>query len=404
MKFAKLFTFCISFLVSSSFISVAKSNQINWIKSSIETAAFQLNLTAQKLQNSSDTNSFPRSADKGKLKLVDSKDWTSGFFPGSLWYAYELTGNKKLAEHARNYTNKLFDIQYYKDNHDVGFMMLCSYGNAIRLNPNKGDSAILINSAKSLSTRFCPQVGLIRSWDKERWKFPVIIDNMMNLELLFEASKMSGDNSFRNIAISHADNTMLNHFRPDMSTYHVVSYNPENGKVETKETHQGYSDNSSWARGQAWGLYGYTVCYRETKFPRYLERAKAIASFIMNNPNIPDDLIPYWDYDAPNKPNVLRDASAAAITASALIELSSLTNNKIYLLYAEKILKTLSGPQYLAKRGTNDGFILMHSVGSIPGKFEIDTPLNYADYYYLEALKRYTDIFNSNSLKTTMNN
>jgi uncharacterized protein YyaL (SSP411 family) len=171
----------------------------------------------------------------------------------------------------------------------------------------------------------------------------------------------------------------------------VVSYNPENGKVETKETHQGYSDNSAWARGQAWGLYGYTVCYRETKFPRYLERAKAIASFIMNNPNIPNDLIPYWDYNAPNKPNEFRDASAAAVTASALIELSTLTNDKSYFLYAEKILQNLSGPKYMAKQGTNDGFILMHSVGSIPGKFEIDTPLNYADYYYLEGLKRYLD-------------
>lgn len=392
MKFNKSFTLLLSLLVSSSFLSVAKNNNANnWIKPSIETAAFQLNLTAKKIQNLTDTTAFPRSACKGKLKLVDAKDWTSGFFPGSLWYAYELTGNEKLAQAARYYTDKLVNIQYYKENHDVGFMMLCSYGNALRLKPNKGDSSILINSAKSLCTRFCPQVGLIRSWDKERWKFPVIIDNMMNLELLFEASKMSGDNSFRDIAISHADKTMLNHFRPDMSTYHVVSYNPENGKVETKETHQGYSDNSAWARGQAWGLYGYTVCYRETKFPRYLERAKAIASFIMNNPNIPKDLIPYWDYDAPNKPNVLRDASAAAVTASALIELSTLTNDQNYFLYAEKILQSLSSTQYLAKQGTNDGFILMHSVGSIPGKFEIDTPLNYADYYYLEGLKRYKD-------------
>jgi len=373
--------------------SATNVQDLDWAKKGIEIAAYQLEQTAGKIKSLTDTIAFPRSAQAGQLKLVNAEDWTSGFFPGSLWYAYELTGNKKLAKEARVYTNKLANIQYFKANHDVGFMMYCSYGNALRLVPEKGDKEILINTAKSLSTRFSPKVGLIKSWDHEpKWKYPVIIDNMMNLELLFEASKMSKDKSFEKIAVSHADLTMKNHFRPDMSSYHVLGYDPANGSILTKGTHQGFSDESAWSRGQGWGLYSYTYCFRETNNPKYLERAKAIAAYIMNHPNTPTDLIPYWDYNAPKIPNEPRDASAGALIASGLLELSTLTKDKKYFEYAEKMLKALSGPNYLAKKGENNGFVLMHSVGSIPGKFEVDTPLNYADYYYLEAMVRYLKI------------
>ena len=366
-----------------------------WVKKSVETATFQLKQMSSDLYDKSGNEIFPRSVKDGQIKLVDGEDWTSGFFPGSLWYAYELTGNKKLLENARYFTNKLESQQFFTGNHDIGFIMYCSYGNAHRLSPETKDSIILVNSAISLSKRFYPKVGLIRSWDNERWAFPVIIDNMMNLELLFEMSKSTGNPLFRDIAIKHADKTMENHFRKDMSSYHVVSYNPETGKVETKETHQGYSNESAWSRGQAWGVYGFTMCYRETGDKKYLTRAKAIASYIMNNPTMPKDKVPYWDYNAPKIPNEPRDASAGAVAASALLELYTITGEKQYFSFAEQTLKSLSGKKYLAKAGTNHNFILMHSVGSAPHKSEVDKPLAYADYYYLEALKRYMDILSS---------
>jgi uncharacterized protein YyaL (SSP411 family) len=259
----------------------------------------------------------------------------------------------------------------------------------------------LVNAAKSLASRFSPVTQTIRSWDFGTWSYPVIIDNMMNLELLFWASRKTMDDSYKNMAILHADATIKNHYRKDFSSYHVVSYDRTTGRIESKETHQGFSDSSAWARGQAWGLYGFTFCYRETHEQRYLDQAKAIASFIMNNPVTPTDLIPYWDYNAPDIPNAPRDASAGAITAAALLELSKLVpDGKSYFNYAEKILKSLSGDAYLARKGTNNGFILMNSVGSFPHKSEVNASISYADYYYLEGLKKYLEI---TKLKKSLN-
>jgi uncharacterized protein YyaL (SSP411 family) len=216
----------------------------------------------------------------------------------------------------------------------------------------------------------------------------VIIDNMMNLELLFEATKLSGDSSFYKIAVSHANTTLKNHFRPDFSSWHVVSYDPETGLVEKKNTHQGFSDASAWARGQAWALYGYTLCYRETKDSKYLQQAQNVANFIFTNKNMPQDLVPYWDFNAPNIPNEPRDVSAAAVMASALFELSTYSKNqKDYLSKANQILKSIS-EKYSPVLGARNGFILDHSTGSKPQNSEVDVPLSYADYYYLEALVR----------------
>ena len=197
-------------------------------------------------------------------------------------------------------------------------MMYCSFGNGYRLTGDTTYRSVILQSAKSLSKRFNPVAGVIKSWDhnKAKWKFPVIIDNMMNLELLFEATKLTGDSSFYKIAISHADQTLKNHFRPDYSSWHVLDYDTQTGKVTQKLTAQGYSDESAWARGQAWALYGFTMCYRETQHPAYLDQAKAIAKFILNHKSIPADGIPYWDYNDPKIPAASRDASAAAITAA----------------------------------------------------------------------------------------
>ncbi|MCG2461219.1 glycoside hydrolase family 88 protein [Flavobacteriaceae bacterium F89] len=335
---------------------------------------------------------MPRTIQDGKLHLVDIYDWTSGFYPGSLWYLYGLTKDDKWKSRAIAYTEKLDTIQYWEGNHDVGFMIECSYGNALKYANSKAYDSIIVRTAQSLSTRFHPKAGIIQSWEaNKRWKCPVIIDNMMNLELLFHATKISGDSTYYDIAVTHANTTMKNHFRKDFSSYHVVDYDPETGEVLQKNTHQGYSDDSAWARGQSWGLYGYTVCYRETKDPKYLEQAIHIANFIKTNPNLPDDQVPYWDYDVPKDKDTPRDASAASILASALYELSTYMDQKEgkeYVDWADKIIASLKSPEYLAEAGSNEGFLLKHSIGSKPHEVEIDVPLNYADYYFLEALYR----------------
>ncbi|WP_234734751.1 glycoside hydrolase family 88 protein [Tellurirhabdus bombi] len=317
--------------------------------------------------------------------------WTSGFFPGNLWYVYEYTKDPKYRKLAEKWTAPLEKEQYNTRTHDLGFMLYCSYGNGYRLTKNPKYRDIMIQGANSLASRFDPKVGVIKSWDKfGTYNYPVIIDNMMNLEFLFWASKATGDPSFRKIAVTHADNTMKNHFRADNSSFHVVCYNPD-GSVAAQKTHQGAADESAWARGQAWGLYGYTVMYRETKDKRYLTQAQKIADYFLSHSNLPEDKIPYWDF---NRPNEERDASAGAITASALLELSqySKAKQKTYVQAAEKMLQSLSSASYKAKLGDNNQFVLQHSVGHKPGKSEIDVPLVYADYYFIEGLMRYEKV------------
>ncbi len=333
----------------------------------------------------------------GTLTTCGIFDWTSGFFAGSLWYAYELTGDPETKEVLRaeavRQTNRLNDIRHYRDNHDLGFMIGSSYGNALRLSPNDTIRSVIVETADNLLSRFRPAIGCTLSWSGTKWNFPVIIDNMMNLELLFEASKLSGDPKYRDAAVSHADKTMANHFRDDYTSWHVVSYN-DDGTVECKKTSQGRSDDSAWARGQAWALYGFTMCYRETGNEAYLDFAGHIADMIMERVTT-DDTVPYWDYDAPALPDTPRDASAAAVTASAMMELSTFASGddaRRYFAYGEKILKSLSSEAYMSKPGENCGFILLHSVSSLPAGVLIDAPLTYADYYYLEALKRYLDL------------
>lgn len=336
---------------------------------------------------------LPRTYENGQDVSSDSRWWCSGFFPGSLWYIYENSQNPELLTYAELYTDRVEREKYTTDNHDVGFMIYCSFGNGYRLTGNKDYEEVMLTAAKSLSTRYRPQVGLIRSWDHntDHWQYPVIIDNIMNLELLLWAATHSDDTSFREIALSHADKTMEHHFRSDYSSFHVVSYDTISGIPHLKQTHQGFSDESSWSRGQAWGLYGYTYLYRETKNERYLQQARRIADYLINHPNMPEDYIPYWDYDSPDIPNTYRDVSAAAIMASALVELSDYMDKdhtSPYRQVAEVQIKTLASPAYTAGLGENGCFILKHSVGAYPLQSEVDVPLTYADYYYLEALTR----------------
>ena len=329
-------------------------------------------------------------------------DWRSGFFPGSVWYLYELTGDSTLLPLATKYTEAIEEAKNLTWHHDIGFIVNCSFGNGLRLAGTPSYKDVMVQAAKSLSTRFRPAAGIIQSWDVERgwqsergWECPVIIDNMMNLELLFEATRLSGDSTFYKIAVSHADNTMKNHFRADNSCYHVVDYSLKDGSVRSRQTAQGYAHESAWARGQAWAIYGYTTCYRYTHDKRYLDQAEKTLNFYLNDANLPKDLIPYWDFDAPKIPNEPRDVSAAACIASALYEMDGYCQGKNYKELADTIVKNLSGPDYKAKVGENGNFILMHSVGSIPHGAEIDVPLNYADYYYEEALIRKRNIENN---------
>lgn len=334
----------------------------------------------------------PRNVESdGTLHMVVSRDWTSGFFPGELWYMYEYTGDDFWKDKAHQQTALIEREKLNGGTHDMGFKVYCSFGNGYRLTGEANYKEVLLQSAYTLTTRYKEKVGAIRSWDhsRDKWECPVIIDNMMNLELLFWAFRASGDSLFYNVAVNHARTTMKNHYRNDYSSYHVVDYDTITGAVINRHTHQGYAHESAWSRGQAWGLYGYTLCYRETGLPEFLEQAEHIANYIFSSPTLPADLIPYWDFNAPEIPNEPRDVSAATVTASALYELSMYAPEKRedYITKANIILNNLS-KNYRTAVGKDRGFLLLHSTGSKMHNVEVDVPIVYADYYYLEALLR----------------
>lgn len=321
--------------------------------------------------------------------------WTAGFFPGTLWYLYENFGGENVRAAAMDMTERMREQQFNCNTHDIGFMMFCSFGQRMRVCSDTTCNEVIVNSAKSLASRYSPKTGCIRSWKPvpdKGWDFVVIIDNMMNLELLMEASLISGDNTYRDIALSHANTTLKNHFRKDYSSYHVVNYNEKTGKVLTRQTAQGFADESAWSRGQGWALYGYTLMYRYTQDRKYLRQAVNIAEYIMNHPNMPEDGIPYWDFDATGEGSTYRDVSAGSIYASALMELSGYMKDKAksdrYRNYAKKIITSLSGSPYRAGLGENGNFILKHTTINM-NKGNYDTAVVYADYYYVEAMMRY---------------
>ena len=331
---------------------------------------------------------------EGDLVPSDISWWCSGFYPGSLWILYENGGDPQVKALAEKYTERLTPLLERHTDHDIGFMINCSFGHAYDATRDTAWLPVIEGAAEKLAARLSPVTGTIRSWDWIRrgkdWKYPVIIDNMMNLELLMRAAGQFGRPDFRDVAVTHARTTAKNHFRPDYSTFHLVDYDPEDGHVRSRQTVQGYSDDSAWARGQAWGLYGYTMMYKETGLPEFLDQAEAIAKYIMGR--LPEDGVPYWDFDDPAIPEAKRDASAGAITASALLDLARLTKDASLAIRCNetacRTLRTLASPEYLAEPGTNANFLLRHSVGNLPSDSEVDVPLTYADYYFLEALTR----------------
>ena len=356
----------------------------------LERAETQSLILAKNLKDEKDA--LPRTWEDGKLKTTTYSGWVSGFFPGVLWLLHEETGRKEFKDYAELYTARVEPAKKLTNTHDLGFMLMSSFGQGYRITGNPKYLEVIHEGTDSLLTRWNPSLGVMMSWNpNNRWKYPVIIDNMMNLEMLCFCTDTFGDSHYKEIACTHAMTTIKNHFRDDGSSWHVVSYDPEAGGVQVKNTSQGYSDDSAWARGQAWGLYGYTMMYRETGDPAFLEQARKIGRFILSHPNLPEDKIPCWDFNAPGAPDAQRDASAGAIMASAFIELSQLDPGPEavrWLAIAIKQLMTLSCNEYLAAPGEQGGFILKHSVGSLPGKSEVDVPLTYADYYYVEALLR----------------
>lgn len=353
----------------------AKSQDI--VKKNFELAEIQYQAMLKKAM---DITCFPRTVKQDKLWCVPAEDWTSGFWPGILWYMYEYTKNNRWKDEAMKWTHSLKDIQFFVGHHDVGFMMYCSYGNGFRLTANPKYIPILVQSAKSLCKRYSYNVGCIQSWNarksigrKNTWEYPVIIDNMMNLELLFWATQATNDSVYWDIAVSHAEKTMKNQIRSDFSSYHVVNYAPDTGEILHRQTAQGYADSSTWARGQAWGIYSFTMVYRYTKDERFLQTAINMADFFLNHKNLPNDCIPYWDFNAGEKgfnPDfeyvssdykvIPRDVSAACIVASALFELcgyvSDINKKQTYYDMGIRILNNLSNNYYRAKEKENHGF------------------------------------------------
>ena len=376
-------------------LSCKPHNDVSSDQDIIDRSCVQVRESLSSIDANKENNTivFPRTeSEDGVLHLVGKRDWTSGFYPGILWLADELSDTDEFKASAVHYTELLEEEKFNSSNHDLGFKMMPSYGLAYAATGNKAYRDVLVQSARTLITRFNENVGCIRSWDhhKDKWDYPVIIDNLMNLELLMFAWHETNEPSFYNIAVAHARTTMKNHFREDYSSYHVVSYDPTTGEVMARNTHQGFADESSWARGQAWALYGYTMLYRETQLPEFLAQAEHVAHYIIHDAQLPSDHIPFWDFDDTDIPNVPKDASAAAVMASALYELSTFSDahSVEYVGVADDMMHSLYSDAYFNEAGTHNGFLLSHSTGSLPRDSEIDVPLVYADYYFLEALKR----------------
>lgn len=363
------------------------------LKKAIADCETQLEKSVPKL---TDLTMHPRFIEKEDSDWHQVKNdklmWTSGFYPGILWYAYDVTGNEKWEKEAIKRTEVFEDFKNITEHHDIGFMMFPAYGNGVEIGNKKEYKDILLTSANSLATRFNPNVGTIKSWSNKmhpRWKQHItIIDNMLNLELLFWSAKNGGNPEHYDIAVKHAETTMNNHFRKDHTSWHVLEYDSISGKVLNRHTKQGYADNSRWSRGQAWGVYGYTMVYKETKDKKFLDFAKVLADTYLSL--LPEDMIPCWDFDVANNPKEEKDASAAAVVASALIDLSTLAEDKVsqekYYNAALAMLKSLNSREYSGV-GINDAF-LRHSTGAKSLGWEIDVALIYADYYYIEALSR----------------
>ncbi|KGL62288.1 glycoside hydrolase family 88 protein [Polaribacter sp. Hel1_85] len=385
----RLFLIAISLLMFACTSTQKKETVFNPSKM-LDISAKKIKKTSLELTNSEE---FLRNIPKDSVdwKVVGVKDWCSGFWPGVLWYAYEASGDIELKAEAERFTTPVKEIAYTPAlDHDIGFQVFCSYGNGYRLTGNEEYKTIILAAADTLATLYNPKVGSILSWPimVEEMGHNTIIDNMMNLELLFWASKNGGNKELYNIAESHAKVTMKYIVRSDNAVFHVADFNQETGEFVKGHTHQGLSDESMWARGQTWGIYGFAMSYRETGNKDFLNTSIRLADHFLER--LPEDGVPYWDFDDPKIPNAPKDASAAGVAACGLLELSSLVEDKVlkekYFNAAKKSLEILSSKEYFS--GDKNKALLLHSTGHLPNNSEIDIPIIYADYYYMEALLR----------------
>ncbi len=375
-----------------------KKEDTSFVDGALQYCASQTERTLKELKGDSAINYqlMPRNVLQGEtkwnLRRAAKEEWTAGFWPGVLWYDYENTGDEAIKAEAEKYTASLeFLSKIPAFDHDLGFLVFCSYGNGYRLTHNEAYKKVILDTADTLATLFNPKVGTILSWPREveprNWPHNTIMDNMINLEMLFWAAKNGGDKYLYDVAVAHATTTMKNHFRPDYTSYHVAVYDTITGNLIKGVTHQGYADSTMWARGQAWAIYGFTITYRETHDPVFLDFAQKVTDVYLNR--LPEDRIPYWDFSAPGIPDAPRDASAACVVASALLELSTLVpaeKGEYYRNQAIKMLRELSTERY--QSGALNPSFLLHSTGHWPNKSEVDASIIYADYYYYEALLR----------------
>ena len=386
------------FSLLSAVVSLALSQDLP--ERTREALAFSRSQAHETLRWLGDSIMYPRSTGAdGRWICTKASSWTSGFFPGILWQLGAHFKDRELLDGAQALTDGLSRQQWNTGTHDVGFILMSSYGHRYRLHGSPEDRDVLLHGAASLATRYRPVVGCIKSWDwSKEWQFPVIIDNLMNLELLFWASSNGGSEHLRDIAMTHAAKTIDNHLRPDGSSFHVVNYDTLTGQVISRITHQGASDTSTWARGQAWAVYGFSMAYRETRDGRFLDAAKKAAEYYLSH--LGAEVIPFWDFQAPDIPRAPRDASAAAIACSGLFELSELAGDSggRYRQAAERTLLALCQPPYLASGSPSSG-ILLHAVGNMPRNQEVDVSLIYADYYFVESILRYVRLHDTDHIE-----
>ncbi len=327
-------------------------------------------------------------------RKATAEEWCSGFWPGILWMTYSYTKDANIRTQAELYSfpiQKIVERPVY--DHDLGFLTFCSIGKGYEQTGSVEYKRLIFDAADSLATLFNPKVGTMLSWPREvkkqGWPHNTIMDNMINLETLFWASKNGGNPLLYDLAVAHATTTMKHHFRPDGSAYHVAVYDTITGNFIKGVTHQGYSDKSMWSRGQSWAIYGYTMVYRYTHDKVFLDFAQKVTDvYLTRLQETSDDLIPKWDMDDPDK-KASKDASAACVVADALMELSGYVGGAkgaAYRKTALEMLAQLSTPRY--QSGKRNVAFLMHSTGHHPAGSEIDASIIYADYYYLEALLR----------------
>ncbi|HEY9415659.1 MAG TPA: glycoside hydrolase family 88 protein, partial [Pseudonocardia sp.] len=341
---------------------------------------------------------YPVRTKPGGLWLTaGADDWTAGFYPATLWRTFERTQDPAWRQRAVTWQAGLAR-QTKQDSTDLGFKLFDTFGTGYQLTGDESYKRVVLDGADTVSHRFNPKVGMFRVWDKsaDQTQFRVNIDATMNLELMFWAGQNGGNPQYAEMAKRHAERALTDLVRPDGGTWMVAMYDQKTGALVGHSTKQGYATESTWARGQSWAVYGFTMAYRYTKDPRFLDGARRTADYFMRR--LPPDHVPYWDFDVPNKATAPRDTSAAAVVASALVELSGFETDPAAKQRdtdnARDLLTALSSPTYAPRAQPKFAAILQHGTQHFPAGWA-DTGIAFGDYYFVEALNRYEKAGNS---------